>query len=333
MHNLHSMSLFRVQKRPPIYPVTPLVAEVRSRLTQVASHPSTIDVRAQDGVVTLSGPVFDHEVNSLLDAVRKVEGVTGVHHHFDIMISTPSVKARHQRENQFGYRPEFIVGRWAPWLRIVLGSSGLLLLAQGIWKDRRLGSASSLAGIGLLTRSITNRDITHLIGSFILPVLRMRRSLRIAAPIDDVFEFWRHFENYPKFMSFIRSVEVNETGGLRWVAVAPGRTRILWDTTIFDLQPNQRIAWKSDPGSVIATEGIIQMEPTEFRGTLLRVELSYAPPFGAVGYAVAHLLGFDPRRKIDEDLEVMKLLIEKSARESSTTSFQEEATDFHRARG
>jgi uncharacterized membrane protein len=276
----------------------------------VATHPSSLGVQLQEGVVTLSGPVFEHEVDSLLDAVRKVKGVTDVRHQFDVMISSPSAQARHQRENHFGYSPEFIVGRWAPWLRIVLGSSGLLLLGQGIWKNGRLRSASSLAGIALLSRSITNRDITHLIGSFILPVMRMRRSLQIAAPVDDVFEFWKHFENYPKFMSFIRSVEVNETGGLRWVAIAPGRTRLQWDTTIFDLQPNQRLAWKSAQGSQIATEGIVQMEPTEFRGTLLSVELSYAPPFGALGYAAAHFLGFDPRSQIDEDLEVMKLLIE-----------------------
>ncbi len=41
------------------------------------------------------------------------------------------------------------------------------------------------------------------------------------------------------------------------------------------------------------------------------VELSYAPPIGAIGYAVARTLGFDPRLTIDQDLLVMKDLIEK----------------------
>jgi uncharacterized membrane protein len=221
---------------------------------------------------------------------------------------------RFPRDNQFGYRPEFIVGQWAPWVRIALGTSGLLLLGQGVRKNGRMRSASFLLGIALLARSITNRDMTYLIGSLILPVIRIRRGIRIAATVDDVFEFWKRFENYPKFMSFIRSVEINETGGLRWVSVAPGRTRVQWDTTVFDLQPNQRIAWKSIPGSIIATEGTIQLESTEFNETLLHVELSYAPPFGVLGYAVAHLLGFDPRSRIDHDLEVMRVLIEKQAR-------------------
>ena len=56
-------------------------------------------------------------------------------------------------------------------------------------------------------------------------------------------------------------------------------------------------------------------------GTRLDIELSYAPPMGALGYAVAHFLGFDPRSKIDEDLLVMKSLIEHNSDPRNVTPF------------
>ena len=308
------MNPFLKSRSHALSSVTPLVVEIRSKISKKAAHPSSIGVHVHEGTVTLSGPLFDHEVECILDAVREIDGVSEVHQQFDIMTSSARPQMQHQQKDHFGYQPEFIVGRWAPWLRIVLGSAGLLFLSQAIRKQSKFRGFSAFMGTAFLSRSITNRDLTQVIGSFILPVVSMRRTLTIDAPVDDVFEFWKDFENYPKFMSFIRAVKVNESGGLIWTSDAPGRTQLTWDTTLFDLRPNQRIAWKSVRGSVIATEGIIQMEPQEKGRTLLHVELSYAPPFGALGYAAAHFLGFDPRSRIDEDLEVMKAIIENQGR-------------------
>jgi uncharacterized membrane protein len=138
----------------------------------------------------------------------------------------------------------------------------------------------------------------------------MRRSIDVTAPVEEVFEFWRNFSNYPKFMSFIQAVSVDDSGTLTWLAKTPGGVRLRWRTRVLAIQPNQKIIWKSIPGALIATEGIIQMRSTDF-GTRLEIELLYAPPAGALGYMVTSILGFDPRRHFEHDLLTMKRLIEE----------------------
>ncbi len=53
-----------------------LVARVRSKLGHVVSHPAAIEVSAQDGRVTLRGPILMSEVDHALMAVRLIPGVT-----------------------------------------------------------------------------------------------------------------------------------------------------------------------------------------------------------------------------------------------------------------
>jgi osmotically-inducible protein OsmY len=55
-----------------------LLARVRSRLGHVVSHPAAIEVSAQDGRVTLRGPILMSEVDHALMAVRLIPGVTEV---------------------------------------------------------------------------------------------------------------------------------------------------------------------------------------------------------------------------------------------------------------
>ena len=45
-------------------------------------------------------------------------------------------------------------------------------------------------------------------------------------------------------------------------------------------------------------------------GTRVRVHLSYVPPGGAIGHAIAALLGADPKSEMDADLLRMKTMIE-----------------------
>jgi uncharacterized membrane protein len=212
--------------------------------------------------------------------------------------------------DRFEYEPDFIVGRWSPGVRMASAATGVALLGLAIQKRGAWGALTSVAGLGLLARAITNRDLTSLFGTLVSPVLRMRRSIEVAAPVEEVFDFWRNFSNFPKFMSYIRNVSVDDSGTLTWTAKAPGGTQLRWRTRVLAIQPNQKIIWKSIPGALVATEGIVQMHSTEF-GTRLEIELLYAPPAGALGYAVAHILGFDPRGHFEKDLQKMKNLIEE----------------------
>jgi hypothetical protein len=55
-----------------------LAERVRSRIGHVVRHPGSLEVAAEDGIVTLSGPVLEDEVDDLLSAVRDTPGVEDV---------------------------------------------------------------------------------------------------------------------------------------------------------------------------------------------------------------------------------------------------------------
>src|SRR6266540_3814539 len=61
-----------------------LAARVRSRMGWVISHPHAIAVSADQGRVTLSGPILAHEVDDLLKAVAAVRGVRAVEHTLEV---------------------------------------------------------------------------------------------------------------------------------------------------------------------------------------------------------------------------------------------------------
>src|SRR4051812_26773749 len=113
-------------------------------------------------------------------------------------------------------------------------------------------------------------------------------------------------------MSYIRDVRVNDKGGLEWTAIGPGGWPVKWNATLGALDQDRLITWKSSPTSLITNEGKVSLSETA-GSTQVTIELTYAPPAGALGYAVVRLLGIDPRQKIDQDLVVMQRLIESSA--------------------
>ena len=41
---------------------------------------------------------------------------------------------------------------------------------------------------------------------------RVEKSVRVHAPVDQVYQFWRDFENFPRFMEHVESVQVRDAG-------------------------------------------------------------------------------------------------------------------------
>jgi osmotically-inducible protein OsmY len=62
-----------------------VVAErVRSRIGHVVSHPGSIEIVAQDGRVTLAGPLLTSELDPVLREVERVHGVTAVENKLEL---------------------------------------------------------------------------------------------------------------------------------------------------------------------------------------------------------------------------------------------------------
>ncbi|MBC7690530.1 MAG: SRPBCC family protein [Methylotenera sp.] len=213
----------------------------------------------------------------------------------------------------FGYESEFLQPRWTPLPRVALGALGLFSCLSSAKLQPEWKTLARWFGVASLLRAVSNRNVTELVGLIANPVIRLNRTIILNSSIDGAFSFLRDFSNYPKFMSHISEVRLNDRGGLRWTAKGVGHASVHWDTFVVGLLENQLISWKSATGAVVQSTGSFQLSQISDGRTRIQVQLSYAPPGGALGYATVHFLGFDPRLRMDEDLQILKKLIEQKA--------------------
>jgi uncharacterized membrane protein len=95
------------------------------------------------------------------------------------------------------------------------------------------------------------------------------------------------------------------------VARGPAESRLTWDAEIVADEPGALIAWRSIEGADVDNAGSIRFTPAPAgRGTEVKVLLSYAPPAGRAGGAVASVLGADADRQVREDLRRFKQRME-----------------------
>jgi uncharacterized membrane protein len=130
-------------------------------------------------------------------------------------------------------------------------------------------------------------------------------------PADEVYAFWRDFENLPRFMEHLESVQVTDEKRSHWRAKAPAGMTVAWDAEIIDDTPGERISWRSLEGSTVPNAGSVRFKPaTGGRGTVITVEIEYQPPGGAIGATIAKLFGEEPEQQVSDDLRRFKQVIE-----------------------
>ena len=192
---------------------------------------------------------------------------------------------------------------------------GGMLALYGLTRRGTLASLFRTIGTGLLVGSAGRSAL----GTSVLPSMDRRRAvdiqktLHIEAPLEQVFAFWSNYENFPLFMSHVREVEDLGAGRSRWSVSGPGGVPIHWNAVLTQQGPNEVIAWRSEPGSMLENAGIIRFTSTG-AGTRVDLRFCYHPPAGGAGQAVAELLGSDPRNKLNDDLGRMKALLEATHR-------------------
>ncbi len=139
----------------------------------------------------------------------------------------------------------------------------------------------------------------------------MDKAITIAKPVQEVYAFWRKFDNLPRFMRHLESVTVKDNLHSHWVVKTVGGKRLEWDAEIIEQKENEMISWRSAPGADVDNAGSVWFTSVPGgQGTVVRLELKYIPPAGAAGAAVAKLFGRDAESEIEEDLNRVKSLLE-----------------------
>jgi uncharacterized membrane protein len=128
---------------------------------------------------------------------------------------------------------------------------------------------------------------------------------------EEVYQFWKDLRNIPRFMRYIESVEVRDERRSHWRAGLPGGASVEWDAVLTEDRPNRLIAWRSLEGSDVHLSGTVRFDPAPGnRGTMLRVDMQYAPPGGRISQRIAKLLRMGPEIQLKRDLRALKQLIE-----------------------
>jgi uncharacterized membrane protein len=202
---------------------------------------------------------------------------------------------------------------WA-WARVVGDVMDLALLGyswqqHGASRDRMLSVGGSVLGCALVdaqTAVALGREKTAPLARGML----VRQSVTIWKPAGEVYAYFRDLDNLPRFMAHLESVV--ETGSTsHWCARGPLGARVEWDAELIEDSPGERIAWRSLAGADVSNRGRVDFRAAPGgRGTEVIVELSYEPPAGAVGVAIAKLFGKEPAQEISADLRRLKQVLE-----------------------
>ena len=139
-----------------------LVDRVRSKIGRIVSHPSAIEVTAQDGNLTLSGPILASEVPHLLSCVKWVHGVKDINNNLEVHEEAGNHPALQGGRERQGSRFELLQENWSPTARLLAGAAGASLAVYGGTHRNALGAGLGAAGLLLTTRAITNTGFSHL---------------------------------------------------------------------------------------------------------------------------------------------------------------------------
>jgi uncharacterized membrane protein len=104
--------------------------------------------------------------------------------------------------------------------------------------------------------------------------LPIQRWTDVAVPLEEAYERWTSFEEFPKFMHRVLEVKHEDGDKVHWREKIWFSTRE-WDGEITDRRKNDRIAWKSVSGT--QHSGVISFHRLERNLTRVLVTVDFVP--------------------------------------------------------
>lgn len=206
-------------------------------------------------------------------------------------------------------------------------ASGLLGGAMAVFGLRQRSLAGlAVAGVGAVLIDRAVRGHCNVYGALNLDTghqeparpeeyfsrgIHVEHSVTINKSPQELYRYWRDFNNLPKLMDHLESVTVQDEKRSHWMAKAPAGYKVEWDAEIINDEPDKLIAWRSLADASVSNSGSVRFvaAPGD-RGTEVHVVLDYIPPAGRVGWLIAKLFGEEPKQQVQEDLRRFKQFME-----------------------
>lgn len=286
-----------------------LEARIRSRLGRVISHPRKVHVTCDHGAAIVWGIVPSDKIAGLIREIEMTSGVVEVVDHLEADLEEPAKEP----SNPLKRAKDEAKLDWSPAKRLLSGTTGAALAAYGWRRHDLLGKALSVLGAGLVVRGAMQN---HLRASLALgassPGFELEKTIRINAPISDLFDFWADPKNYPKAFPHVAEVEQLGENLYRWTIHGPGGMPMGWEGMLTRTIPNTLVEWKSLPGSPIGNFGRVHFDAHYDASTRIHIRMFYRPPAGIAGKIFAELFGADPGKILDHDLKRLKNIFENA---------------------
>jgi ribosome-associated toxin RatA of RatAB toxin-antitoxin module len=104
---------------------------------------------------------------------------------------------------------------------------------------------------------------------------RIAKAIEVNCPIRTVYNQWTQFEEFPRFMSGVKSVRQLDDTHVHWRADIWGKDKE-WDAEITEQVPDRIIAWRSMSPDA-PNGGTVRFEPVSGDRTRVSLEMEYEP--------------------------------------------------------
>ena len=142
--------------------------------------------------------------------------------------------------------------------------------------------------------------------------VRVEHSLVINKTAEECYRMWHDFENLPRFMKHLESVERRGDGRSHWTAKGPAGMSVEWDAEVTRDEAERACSHgaRSKAARCRTQAPCASRRHPPGAAPWSASRMQYEPPAGALGMAVAKLFGEEPNAQVREDLRRFKRLLE-----------------------
>jgi uncharacterized membrane protein len=136
-------------------------------------------------------------------------------------------------------------------------------------------------------------------------------SVTVNAPVHQVYQLFSHFNDFPKFMTYVKEVTYYDDQRSHWVADVVGKQE--WDAVNDNWLENKQIGWRSTDG--LENSGVVRFTSQNDNQTRIDVTISYNPPAGWVGDAAEKMgVGKKFEHTLQHDLDNFAEMVAQAPR-------------------